>query len=61
MIRAVLLATTLLFTIAACTGGGWSVGPGIDLSGPHAANLTLGGGGPSSATFRGGPGADSVP
>jgi hypothetical protein len=61
MMRAAFLATALLLTLAACTGGGWSVGPGIGLSGPHASNLTLGGGGPSPSTFRTGPGADSPP
>jgi len=62
MIRAAFLVTVLLFTLAACAGGGWSVGPGIDLGGPHASNLNFGGGGgPSASTLRGGRGADSLP
>lgn len=60
MIRTALLATALLLGLSACYGGGWTNGPGIDLSGPHARSLTSGGG-PSGATFRGGPGADSLP
>lgn len=61
MLRTALLAIALLLGLSACYGGGWTNGPGIDLSGPHARSLNSGGGGPSGATFRGGPGADSLP
>ena len=62
MLRGVFLGTLLILALAACAGPeGWSVGPGIDLSGPHSGSLSFGGGGPSSATLRGGRGADALP
>jgi hypothetical protein len=64
-IRATLLAAFLtilaLAQLTACTGGGSSYGPMIDLSGPHSPALSQGGGGPASVSLRGGPGADTVP
>ena len=62
MVRAAVLVVGLVLVLGACAGPeGWSVGPGIDLSGPHTGVLNFGGGGPSSATLRGGRGADSLP
>jgi hypothetical protein len=64
MTRAILLTFLIsglaFLQLSACTGGTWSNGPGISLSGPHSPNLALGGGGPSSITFRGGSSADPL-
>lgn len=61
MIRAALIATALLLSLAACAGEGWRVNPGIDLGGPHSSNLSFGGGGPASSTLAGGKSADQLP